>query len=299
MLTTLPPGGHTVVLETGNRGLSRLTGFRRLADGPVGAVAIVVCGLFVVVAVAAPLLAPHAPNAVDATNILAPPSPAHLLGTDDVGRDLLSRIIYGARPSLLGPLLVTLFSALVGTALGVLAAWRRNRWDAVLSRGFDVMLAFPGVVLAVLAAALFGAGFLAPVIALSIAYVPTVARMMRAAALKERSLPYIEALQLQGLSGIAICARHLLPNLAPLLLVQAAIGFGYAMVDLAAVSFIGLGTQPPAAEWGVLVANGKAAILDGHPQQSLYAAAVIVVAVVAVNLVGERMAQYFEIGNHA
>ncbi len=132
-------------------------------------------------------------------------------------------------------------------------------------------------------------------VALSIAYVPIVARVVRTAALKERALPYIAALQVQGASGWTICLRHLLPNLLPLIVVQAAIGFGYAMLDLAAISFLGLGIQPPSPDWGVMIAGGQPAILDGNPQQSLYAALTVVVAVVSFNLVGERLARRFRI----
>lgn len=282
--------------------ITRRPGFRWIASlaeatGVAGTIAGVICLLLALVAVFAPLLAPESPNAVDVANVFAGPSAAHLLGTDDVGRDLLSRLIYGTRPSLAGPLLVTVASAAVGTALGVLAAWCRGPVDALISRLFDLLLAFPGIVIAVLAATLFGAGFFAPVIALSIGYIPIIGRVVRAAALTERSLPYVEALRLQGASALSVCARHLVPNLAPLLLVQATVGFGYALLDLAAISYLGLGIQPPAADWGVMVANGQSAIFEGYPQQALYAVAVIIVAVVAVNLLGERLALHFELGD--
>jgi peptide/nickel transport system permease protein len=136
-------------------------------------------------------------------------------------------------------------------------------------------------------------------VALSIAYVPIIARVVRSAALKERNLPYVAALHVQGASGWTICLRHVVPNLLPLIVVQSAIGFGYAMLDLAAISFLGLGIQPPSPDWGVMVAGGQSAILDGNPQQSLYAAAVVVVAVVSFNLVGQRLAQLFQLEEHA
>ncbi|UQX89005.1 ABC transporter permease [Jatrophihabitans telluris] len=269
------------------------------ALGPVAVIAMVVCALLVLTAVLAPLIAPHDPTALDVNSIFGPPSAQHLLGTDDTGRDLLSRLIYGARASLAGPVSVIGLSAIFGTTLGVLCAWWRGPFDAVVSRVFDLLFAFPGIVLAILASTIFGAGFLAPVIAISISYLPVIGRVIRAAALKERGLPYIEALQLNGVSSPAICLRHLVPNLLPLLLVQCTVGFGYAMLDLAAIAFLGLGLQPPVADWGLMVANGKPSILGGHPEQSLYAAIVIVLAVVAVNLVGERLALRFESGDHA
>jgi peptide/nickel transport system permease protein len=270
---------------------------RRLASvGWVTGVAGGVCALVVLMALLAPWIAPHDPNAVDPLNAYAPFSAAHPLGTDDLGRDLLSRLVAGSRTSLAGPLLVIVGSGLAGTAIAVAAAWIGGWFDAAVSRVLDVLFAFPGLVLAITVTAIFGAGFIAPVVALSLAYVPIIARVMRAAALRERSLPYVEALRVQGFSGWHICRRHLLPNLAPLLVVQAAISFGYAMIDLASISFLGLGLQPPAADWGLMIANGQPSILAGFPQQSIEAAVAVVVTVVAFTVVAERLAARFDGG---
>jgi peptide/nickel transport system permease protein len=268
----------------------RLAGRLAGTDATV-AVAVAIAALLVVAAVLAPLLAPHDPEAVDPINVFAGASGAHPLGTDDTGRDILSRLIYGARPSLAAPAAIMLVAGVAGTLLAVSAAWFGGWWDALVSRFLDLLFALPGLVLAIVAAAVFGSGLLAPVAALAIAYVPYVARVLRSAAMRERRLPYVEALLMQGLSPWAICRRHLLPNLAPLLVVQVAVGFGYAMLDVAAVSFLGLGIQPPTAEWGLMVANGKPAIIDGHTAESLYAGLVIVLAVVSFNVLGERLSQ--------
>ncbi|WP_328477484.1 ABC transporter permease [Actinoplanes sp. NBC_00393] len=268
--------------------IKRLAGVRW-----VPATAGVVCVLVVCVAIAAPWLAPYDPNGVDPLNAYAPASPQHWLGTDDLGRDLLSRLIHGARTSLAGPLIVVLAAGTVGSTLAITAAWFGGWFDNLISRALDVLFAFPGLVLAITVAALFGTGFVTPVVALSLAFVPVIARVMRAAALRERSLPYIEALRVQGFSAWHICLRHLLPNLAPLLVVQAAIGFGYAMIDLASISFLGLGLQPPAADWGLMIANGQPSILAGFPQQSLVAAVAVVVTVVAFTALAERLALRF------
>jgi peptide/nickel transport system permease protein len=257
-------------------------------------VAGLVCIVIVTIAVLAPWLAPHDPYAVDPLNALAPPSPAHPLGTDDLGRDLLSRLIIGSRTSLLGPFIVVTVAGAVGTALAVTSAWFGGWFDGLSSRVVDILFAFPALILAITVVSLFGAGFLAPVVALSIAYIPIFARVMRAAALREQSLPYVEALEIQGFSSLHIWRRHLLPNLLPLLLVQCAISFGYAMLELAALSFLGLGLQPPSADWGLMVANGEPSILAGAPQQSIYAAIAVVVTVVAFTLVAERLADRFE-----
>lgn len=267
---------------------------RRLAGvGWVTPAAGVVCVFVVLVALAAPWLAPHDPNAVDPLNAYAPASAQHPLGTDDLGRDLLSRLIHGARTSLAGPLIVVLAAGTAGSALAIAAAWFGGWFDSLVSRALDVLFAFPGLVMAITVAALFGTGFVTPVVALSLAFVPVIARVMRAAALRERSLPYIEALRVQGFSSWHICLRHLLPNLAPLLVVQAAIGFGYAMIDLASISFLGLGLQPPAADWGLMIANGQPSILAGFPQQSVAAAVAVVVTVVAFTALAERLALRF------
>ncbi|BEL02033.1 ABC transporter permease [Actinoplanes sichuanensis] len=255
--------------------------------------AAVICALVVLVAVLAPWIAPYDPNALDPLDAYAPFSAAHPLGTDDLGRDLLSRLIHGSRTSLAGPLIVVLAAGTVGATVAIVAAWSGGWFDALLSRALDVLFAFPGLVLAITVAALFGSGFVTPVVALSLAFVPVIARVMRAAALRERNLPYIEALRVQGFGAWHICLRHLVPNLAPLLMVQAAIGFGYAMIDLASISFLGLGLQPPAADWGLMIANGQPSILAGFPQQSIAAAVAVVITVVAFTAVAERLATRF------
>lgn len=255
-----------------------------------------VCGLALFMAVLGSLIAPQDPTKVDTLAVFARPSGQHWLGTDDLGRDIASRLLAGARLSLAGPLCVVLISISVATLLALIAAWNGRRVDSAVSRFLELLFCFPGLILAVVAAAIFGAGLLAPVLALALAYVPVLARVIRAAALRETSLPYVAALKVQGESGWSICLRHLLPNLMPLIVVQATIGFGYALIDLAAISYLGLGSQPPTPDWGVMVADGQSAILQGNPQQALYAALIVVVVVVAVNLVGEKLADRFNVG---
>jgi peptide/nickel transport system permease protein len=228
------------------------------------------------------------------SRLLPPGSGSFLLGTDDQGRDILSRLLYGARTSLGGPALVVLLAATAGTVLAVSAAWFGGWFDALVSRVIDLLFSFPGLLLAIVVVALFGSGFIAPVIALSIAYTPSVARVLRSVAVRERNLPYVAALRIQGASGPAICLRHIVPNLLPILLVQVTVGFGYAMIDLAAISFLGLGLQPPSSDWGLMIAEGQPAILNGAPQQALFAAATVLVAVVSFNVLGEAIARRLE-----
>jgi peptide/nickel transport system permease protein len=248
-------------------------------------------GLIIVVALLAPVIAPADPNAVDLLGAYARPSAAHLLGTDDAGRDILARLVHGARLSLLGPGIVALAATAFGVTLGIVAAWHGGWVDTLVSRVFDLIFSFPGLLFAIITVALVGPGFWAPVVALSIAYTPSIGRIIRAAAMRERALPYIAAAEVQGFSSVWICGRNILPNVSSLISVQAALSFGYALVDLAAISFLGLGVQPPSPEWGLMVAEGQPAILQGAPEQSLYASTVIVLTVISVNLIGEGLSR--------
>lgn len=269
---------------------------RRLSRvSPVVVVAAVALLVVVVATVFAPVLAPYDPNAVDLLNPYAGSSPEHWLGTDASGRDILSRLLYGGRVSLAGPALVIVFSMSMGVLLALVSAWYGGPVDAVISRIVEVLYALPGLILAVVAVAVFGAGFWAPVVALSIAFVPMITRVLRSVALRERNLPYVAALQIQGVSGPRIALRHLLPNLMPLIAVQAGIGFGYAMLDLAAISYLGLGLQPPTADWGVMVAEGQSSIIEGYPQQSIYASLIVLVTVVSLNLVSGWVAERYDV----
>jgi peptide/nickel transport system permease protein len=242
-----------------------------------------------IVALVGPLLAPFNPDIPDLSQFFIGPTGAHLVGFDAQGRDVLSRLLIGARTSMIGPLAVTLICMTLGSLLAVTAAWRGGALDSVISSGLDILFAFPGILLAVLSAAVFGAGLVAPVLALSVAYTPYVARVLRGAALRERSQQYVEALEVQGASAVAICLRHLIPNLLHLIVAQATTLFGYAMVDLAAISYLGLGVQPPAADWGVMVSENQSGIIQGYPLPSLAAGICIVLVVVAFNILGERL----------
>jgi peptide/nickel transport system permease protein len=262
---------------------------RQSRFGPALIISAAVVAAAAIVAIFGPLLAPYNPDTPQLSQYFVGPTPEHLLGFDASGRDVLSRLLYGARTSMIGPVAVTLICMTLGSLLAVTAAWRGGTYDSVISSGLDIVFAFPGILLAVLAAAVFGAGLVAPVLALSVAYTPYVARVLRGAALRERAQPYVAALEVQGASSIAICLQHLIPNMLHLIVAQATTLFGYAMVDLAAISFLGLGVQPPAADWGVMVSENQQGIIQGYPIPSLAAGLCIVVVVVAFNILGERL----------
>jgi peptide/nickel transport system permease protein len=253
-----------------------------------------VCLLLVAVAVFASLLAPYSPGQIDILTTNAGPSSSHLLGTDALGRDLFSRLIYGARLSLLGPALVTLLCTTLGTSLAIASVWVGGTFDRLVARALDVLFAFPALLIAVLAVAIFGEGLTAPVLALSVAYIPYVARVVRSVALRERHLAYVDACRCLGYSGWRICTRHLLPNVRLIIGAQAPITFASALIDLAAISFIGLGVQPPASDWGLMVSDGSSALLNNHPMETLAAGGAIVVTVIAFNVLGERLTQALE-----
>jgi peptide/nickel transport system permease protein len=281
---SVAPGGRPTSGRLGRRLARPLAG-----TGVAGVVSAFVIAVAALAAIVGPLVAPYNPTVPDTTLQFVGPAGAHLLGFDVDGRDVLSRLLAGAQSSMAGPLAVVVISLALGTALAVTSAWRRGATDATVSAALDILFAFPGILLAVLATAVFGPGLTAASVALAIAYVPYVARVLRGAALKERSQPYVDALSVQGLSGPAICLRHIVPNMASLIVAQATIMFGWAMVDLAAISFLGLGVQAPAPNWGVMISENAVGLQEGYPLPTLAAGACVVIVVIAFNVLGERL----------
>ena len=256
--------------------------------------AVVLTGIivFAVVALAAafaPFLAPYDPDAVDFSAIYAAPTWAHPLGTDALGRDTLSRMIFGSRTALIAPLVVVVSSTTIGILLGLVAGWRGGWLDAGLGRIFDVVFAFPSLLIAIMAVALFGKGLVAPIIAMSIAYVPFVARLTRSLVAAERTRPYVAAYRVQGFGGAWIALRRVLPNVTPIVGAQSTLNFGYVLAELAALSFLGLGVQPPTADWGAMINEGQAGLLGGHFLPAIVPAVGVVIVVVAVNIIGEAL----------
>jgi peptide/nickel transport system permease protein len=243
--------------------------------------------LLVLVAVLAPLIAPDDPNRVDLSNTLASPSGGHPLGTDASGRDILSRLFFGARLSLLGPLLVVAISTLVGVPLGLLGGYKGGIVDGFLARIYDVLFAFPPLLLAIVIVAAFGAGFWTATLAIAIIYVPLLARVVRGVVLVERERAYVDACKVQGFSGWRVSLRHLLPNVSSTIVAQSTLNFGYALLDLAGLAFLGLGVQPPTADWGQMLTDGRESLVLHSYPEVLSASVAIAVTVVAFNLVGD------------
>jgi ABC-type dipeptide/oligopeptide/nickel transport system permease subunit len=252
---------------------ARLQSLRR--PGVTGVVSVIL-GAIVLVGLLAPLIAPYDPDSIDLTNSLAGPHGNHYLGLDGSGRDIFSRLVYGTRTSLGGPAIVVALST-------------------VISRTWDVLLAFPSLFLAILIVATFGRGFVPAVIAISICYIPFLARTVRGLTLVERSKPYVSAYRLQGFGATRILGGHVLPNISGAVMAQVTLNFGYALLDLTALSFIGLGVRPPTADWGSMLAEGKSTILT-TVNPVIWPCVAIIVSVVCVNLAGDAAASRIQRG---
>src|SRR5881296_4490019 len=223
---------------------------RRLARARLAPFGAAVMLLAVMVALAAPLLAPYDPLAQNLGNALARPGRANLLGTDNVGRDVLSRVIWGTRVSLVAGLVAVAIAVVVGSLLGVVAGYCGGRVDGLVMRLMDAVLSFPPLVLALALGAMLGAGLTGVLVALGVVYTPTFARLMRGQMLSVKTRDYVDAARALGASGWWIARHHVLPNAATPIVVQASLSVAFAILAEASLSFLGLGVQPPAASWG-------------------------------------------------
>jgi peptide/nickel transport system permease protein len=212
-------------------------------------------------AIFAPLVAPYDPNAVDPGNTLQPPSAEHLFGTDRQGRDEFSRLLYGTRTALFGAFGILIISVTLGTILGMLAAYLGGVKGGLIMRGLEVLMSFPSIILAIVFVAVFGVGLTNAMLGLALVYTPITARVIRSQALIQVREQYIVAARGLGYGTPRILFRRLFPNVTSQVIVQASITLPYALVDLAALSFLGLGVQPPTPDWGNMLADGQISML--------------------------------------
>jgi ABC-type dipeptide/oligopeptide/nickel transport system permease subunit len=243
--------------------------------------------LVVVIALLAPEVAPYSPTA-NFPVINAGPSGAHWLGTDDVGRDLLSRLIFGARISLEAATIVVVLALLISVPIGLVAGYFSGRTDNVLMRLMDAMFAFPPLILAITVAALLGRSLHNESIAIAITFVAGFARITRGQVLAVREEMYIEASRSLGAGPLRMIRRHVLPNVSSPLIIQAAIAFGFALLAEAGLSFLGLGVQPPNASWGVMLQEAYPFVLS-DPWATIIPGLAIALTVLAFNLVGDGL----------
>ncbi len=272
---------------------ARTVGRRRL---PIPArVAGITVALLVVVAILAPLLAPDDPVQGNLTDRLLPiGSAGHLLGTDGQGRDMLSRLIYGSRPSLLAGLVPVFVAGLIGGGLGLVAGLAPGWLHAAIMRGLDVLYAFPAVLLAIAIAAALGSGVNNSIIALSVILIPPIARVTETETVRIRSADFMEAARSSGAGWPAIALRQVVPNIAPAVVVYSTALIGLSIVYAAGLSYLGLGVSPPLAEWGVMVSDLQKYLFTA-PALLLVPAVAILVASVAFNVLGDGLRDYFNV----
>jgi ABC-type dipeptide/oligopeptide/nickel transport system permease subunit len=261
---------------------------RRAAGARLAPFGAAVMLLAVLVALAAPLIAPYDPLAQNLGNTLARPSGAHLLGTDNVGRDVLSRVIWGTRVSLLAGLVSVALAVVAGSLLGILAGYSGGRVDGLVMRLMDAVLSFPPLVLALALGAVLGAGLVGVLLALGVVYTPTFARLMRGQVLAVTARDYVDAARALGASGFRVAWRHVVPNAINPIIVQASLSVAFAILAEASLSFLGLGIQPPQASWGSMINAGR-----GYLQQAPWIVfgpgAALFVTVVGLNFVGDAV----------
>lgn len=260
-----------------------LTQFRRSRVGRVGAA--LVLG-FLLVTATAPLLAPYDPVAADFANVLTPPSWQHPFGTDDLGRDILSRVLYGSRISLYAGLFTVALALAVGLPLGLLAGFLGGRVDDLLMRGIEVILSFPTLVLALGITAVLGPKLTHALFAIAIVFVPHFARLIRGQVLSVKENDYVTAARALGASDARVMGLHVLPNCLAPLLVQCSFSIAFAILVEAALSFLGLGTQPPTPSWGIMLSTGRG-YLEHAPWLGLFPGLAIFLTVLGFNLLGD------------
>lgn len=254
---------------------------------------LILTALLLLTAVFAKYLCPYDPYGQNLMMAQKPPSPAHPMGTDRYGRDLLSRVIAGSTVSIFSTLVLVMIVTVLGTGVGIVCGWRQGKIDTVLMRISDLFLAFPGLVFALAVAGVLGGGIHNAVISLAVIGWPKFARLARGLTLAEKNAPYMMAARLSGSSTGKLLIKHILPNIAGPILVTAVLDIGTMMMELAGLSFLGLGVKPPAAEWGSMISEGRN-MLQVSPWMVLAPGAAIFITVMIFNLLGDTLRDYMD-----
>lgn len=259
--------------------------FRRHRAAQVGAVLLIV---LIAAGLLAPVIAPYNPNVPNLMGRLAPPSWTHWFGTDHLGRDLLSRIIYGARISVLIGVISVGIALVGGLPLGMVAGYVGGRLDRLLSAVIDFLLSFPPLLLAILVIAIFGPGLNNAMIAIGVSLMPVFARLIRGEVMRVREEVYVEAVRALGAPHLRILVRHILPNSLPPIIVQVTLSMATAILSASYLGFLGLGAQPPTPEWGAMLNDGRR-YLRSAMHVSIFPGAVIMLTILAFNLFGDGL----------
>jgi len=260
----------------------------RFVRNRVAPIGLVIIAASLGVALGAPLLVPHDIRAMHPAEALRPPGGAYLFGTDEFGRDVLSRVLMGSRISLAVAFLSVLTSVLVGTTLGLTAGFYGGWWDGVAMRAMDIIFAFPAILLAIAIMAVLGTSVANLVLAIGIVYTPQFARVARAAALTVRGLEFVDAARALGLGNARIIGRHLIPNVLAPVTVQVSLSLSLAVLSESALSFLGLGTQPPTPSWGNMLSEGRQ-FLELAPWNAVFPGLAIMLVVLGFNLLGDGL----------
>ena len=274
------------------RGL-RLAARAPILANPLNVLALALIAVFALCALLAPVIAPYDPLAQELGQRLRPPSPDHWLGTDSLGRDIASRILYGARISLIIGVVVVASAGVVGTAIGLIAGYAGGLVDEALMRLTEVFLAFPALILAMAIAGALGPSLTNAIIAIAAVTWAVYARLVRGQILSLRRREFVEAARAIGASRTRIIVRHLLPNALAPLMIQASFDLGSSIIAAAGLSFIGFGAQPPTPEWGVMISEGRNYI-STQPWLSLFPGLAILLAVGSFNLLGDGLRDAFD-----
>lgn len=262
--------------------------WKRLTKNRLAVVGLVILVAVVLLALFAPLVAPYGYEEQDLFQTLAGPSKEHWLGTDNLGRDMLSRLIYGGRNSLTLGLISVFFAAAAGVVLGAVSGYYGGKVDMVIMRLLDVLQAIPAILLAIAISATLGPGYVNCILALTISQIPAFTRMTRASCLNVQGMEYVEAARSINARERRIIFKHVLPNAISPIIVQATMSVASAILTSASLSFIGLGVQPPQAEWGAMLSAGRSYIRS-NPHVILYPGITIMIVVLSLNLLGDGL----------
>lgn len=266
---------------------------RSLVVNPGALIGAIVLTVLIIGAIFAPLLAPYELHVTDTGPRLSSPTAQNFFGTDLHGRDTFSRVLYGGRYSLSVGIATVLFALTLGSMFGIFIGFVGGRVDAVGSRAIDVMFGFPSIVLSILIVAVLGVGLVNVVIAVGIADIPHFARVVRGAVLSAKEQLFIEASRALGASDFRLMIRHILPNIFPTVIVLATLNLGNAILSTAALSFLGLGAQPPTPEWGAMLSSGRE-FMRYNPSVMIFPGLALFVSVMSVNLLGDRLRQILD-----
>ncbi|AST93883.1 peptide ABC transporter permease [Sutcliffiella cohnii] len=279
-------GKASVPVKKQNNGVTMI---KKLVKNRLAAFGLFIITLLTITAIFAPLIATHPPNAMDVTkSLIGPGQDGHLLGTDSYGRDIFSRLVYGARISLIVGIAAVVFGAVFGSFLGVVAGYFGGRLDSIIMRVMDGMFAFPFILLAITLMTVLGQGLMNTIIAIGVANIPGFARVVRGQVLNVKELEYVEVTRSLGATHGRIIFQHILPNSFPPLIVYGTMSVAGAIISEASLSFLGLGVQPPTASWGSMLQDGKN-FLVLSPHMATFSGLAILITVLGINLFGDGL----------